>query len=188
MIKQAGAEIRSLGQDRTDADTSLSRKKKLEQQKLQKDFTTIQQHFARVEKDVLVRVRDATEHKSGHDTLDIEEGEETVLLQDHHHQVQHQVQHNDQLIEEREGEILEIHQGVTQINEIFRDLGTIVNEQQTLFDHVEQNVVGAATDIRKGTDDVSAASRYQRASRKMMCYVLLILAFILAVLVLLVMV
>jgi hypothetical protein len=37
------------------------------------------------------------------------------------------------LIEEREGEILEIESGVHELNEIFRDLGTIVHEQQSMF-------------------------------------------------------
>lgn len=37
------------------------------------------------------------------------------------------------MIEEREREIREIEQGITELNEVFRDLGTFVNEQQGLL-------------------------------------------------------
>jgi hypothetical protein len=37
------------------------------------------------------------------------------------------------LIEERETEIREIESGIHELNEIFRDLGTIVHEQQSML-------------------------------------------------------
>jgi syntaxin 7 len=43
---------------------------------------------------------------------------------------------NEQLIEEREQEIQGIEQGIVELNEIFRDLGTIVTEQGTLIGKV----------------------------------------------------
>ena len=48
-------------------------------------------------------------------------------------QLDSEVQYNDQIIEERENEIFVIEQGITELNEIFRDLGTIVGEQQNLL-------------------------------------------------------
>lgn len=44
---------------------------------------------------------------------------------------------NEQLIEEREQEILGIEQGITELNEIFRDLGTIVTEQGAKIGHLK---------------------------------------------------
>lgn len=51
-------------------------------------------------------------------------------------QLQHvnqDIEFQNQIIDERESEIRQIEQGVTELNEIFRDLGTIINEQQTLL-------------------------------------------------------
>ena len=44
-----------------------------------------------------------------------------------------EVEFNEQLIEEREQEIQGIEQGIIELNEIFRDLGSIVTEQGSLI-------------------------------------------------------
>jgi syntaxin 7 len=42
-----------------------------------------------------------------------------------------EIEFNETLISEREGEIRGIEQGITELNEIFRDLGMLVNEQES---------------------------------------------------------
>lgn len=42
-----------------------------------------------------------------------------------------EIEYNELLISEREGEIQNIEQGITELNEIFRDMGMIVNEQES---------------------------------------------------------
>jgi t-SNARE complex subunit (syntaxin) len=44
-----------------------------------------------------------------------------------------EVEYHEQLIEERETEIRGIETGIHELNEIFRDLGTIVHEQQSML-------------------------------------------------------
>ena len=44
-----------------------------------------------------------------------------------------EIEFNERLIEEREQEIQGIEQGIVELNEIFRDLGTIVTEQGSLI-------------------------------------------------------
>lgn len=44
-----------------------------------------------------------------------------------------EVEYQEQLIEEREGEIRQIESGIHELNDIFRDLGTIVHEQQSML-------------------------------------------------------
>ena len=44
-----------------------------------------------------------------------------------------ELDYQEQLIEEREVEIREIESGIHELNEIFRDLGTIVHEQQSML-------------------------------------------------------
>lgn len=43
----------------------------------------------------------------------------------------HEIEYNELLISEREGEIQNIEQGITELNEIFRDMGMLVNEQES---------------------------------------------------------
>ncbi len=42
-----------------------------------------------------------------------------------------EIEYNELLITEREGEIQNIEQGITELNEIFRDMGMLVNEQES---------------------------------------------------------
>lgn len=42
-----------------------------------------------------------------------------------------EIEYNELLISEREGEIQNIEQGITELNEIFRDMGMLVNEQES---------------------------------------------------------
>lgn len=58
---------------------------------------------------------------------------------------QSEVDFQEGLIQEREEEIRGIEQGITELNEIFRDLGTMVTEQGVMIDNIEQNVSNAAT-------------------------------------------
>lgn len=47
-----------------------------------------------------------------------------------------ELQYQEQVIQEREGEIREIEAGIVELNEIFRDLGTIVTEQQSMLGRI----------------------------------------------------
>ncbi|KAH0613288.1 uncharacterized protein H6S33_009668 [Morchella sextelata] len=61
---------------------------------------------------------------------------------------QSEVDFQEGLIQEREQEIRGIEQGITELNEIFRDLGTMVTEQGVMIDNIEQNVSNAATSTK----------------------------------------
>jgi syntaxin 7 len=49
------------------------------------------------------------------------------------HTLDNEVEYNEALIEEREEELRNIERSIVEVNEIFRDLGTIVNEQQYML-------------------------------------------------------
>jgi len=64
--------------------------------------------------------------------------EEQPLLDDSQQRLKlrvldNEIEYNESLIAEREGEIREIEQGINELNEIFRDLGTLVTEQQSML-------------------------------------------------------
>ncbi|KAK6600674.1 snare domain-containing protein [Botrytis cinerea] len=61
---------------------------------------------------------------------------------------QDEVDFQDSLIVEREAEIRNIEQGVTELNELFRDVAHIVNEQGETLDSIANNVENVHTDTR----------------------------------------
>ncbi|KAK9451517.1 t-SNARE [Limtongia smithiae] len=85
------------------------------------------------------------------------------------------------LIAERELEIQGIEQGITELNEIFRDLGTMVTEQGVLVDNIESNITSVADHTQNASTELTKASRHQKSSRNRSCCLLLILVIILVV-------
>lgn len=95
-----------------------------------------------------------------------------------------EIQYNESLIEEREVEIQNIEQGITELNEIFRDLGTMVTQQGDLVDSIEANVDNTATQTQVASNELAKAQRYQRKSRNRMLCLLMILGVILTIVIL----
>jgi t-SNARE complex subunit (syntaxin) len=94
------------------------------------------------------------------------------------------VDFQESLIVEREAEIRNIEQGVTELNELFRDVAHIVTEQGEVLDMIEQNVDNTRTDTRAADRELRSASRYQKNARSKACILLLILAVILTIVIL----
>ncbi|ORY87047.1 t-SNARE, partial [Protomyces lactucae-debilis] len=95
-----------------------------------------------------------------------------------------EIQFNESLIEERESEIQNIEQGITELNEIFRDLGTMVHQQGDLVDSIEANVDNTAVQTQMASTELAKAQRYQRKSRNRMLCLLMILGVILTIVIL----
>lgn len=55
--------------------------------------------------------------------------------------VDNELEYNESMITQREDEIREIEQGITELNEIFRDLGTMVHEQGSMLGTCGQAIV-----------------------------------------------
>jgi len=98
-------------------------------------------------------------------------------------QLQNAVDYHDTIIREREMGIKEIQKSVVEVNEIFRDLGSLVAEQGHMIDSIESNIEMAVDTTTKGTEEITKASNYQRKSRTKLCCLALIIVIILAVVV-----
>lgn len=97
---------------------------------------------------------------------------------------QDEVDFQDSLIVEREAEIRNIEQGVTELNELFRDVAHIVNEQGESLDAIANNVENVHSDTRGADLELRSAARYQKNARSKACCLLLILAVILTIIIL----
>ncbi|XP_016367795.1 syntaxin-16-like [Sinocyclocheilus rhinocerous] len=92
------------------------------------------------------------------------------------------VQQNTVVVEEREREIRQIVQSISDLNEIFRDLAGMVVEQGTVLDRIDFNVEQACVKTEEGLQQLQKAEQYQKKNRKML--VILILFVIVVVLIL----
>ena len=77
---------------------------------------------------------------------------------------------------ERESEILKIEEGMGQVLEVMKELGTLVVEQRADVDFIHDNVLQSRGRIQQGQQEILKASEYQRRSREKLCYLILIVS------------
>lgn len=70
--------------------------------------------------------------------------------------------YNVRVMQEREEEILEINHKMHTVNEIYKDLADIIDEQQDLIDNVDNSIELANADVKEGTANVNEARRYSQ--------------------------
>ena len=63
------------------------------------------------------------------------------------------------LMQEREQQIRQLESDILDINEIFRDLGTLVHEQGEQIDSIENNVEQAYNQVEAGNEQLTQAAR-----------------------------
>ncbi len=85
---------------------------------------------------------------------------------------------------EREAEIRNIEQGVSELNELFRDVAHIVSEQGEILDTIDANVDNTRNDTRGADTELRSAARYQRNARSKACMLLLIVSIIVTIILL----
>lgn len=80
------------------------------------------------------------------------------------------------LIEEREREIHQISQDISDINDIFSNLQGIVGEQQYAIDNIEDNILRYNNDVFGASNELRRAERYQkRSGGRMFCCLIILL-------------
>ena len=110
------------------------------------------------------------------------------------------------MIQEREAEIREIESGIHELHEIFRDLGTLVQEQGGMLgessllvrrrtaismhranvvaiDNIESNISSIAVDTAGAAEELTTAHEYQRrAGKRALCLMLVLVVVVCVVL------
>jgi syntaxin 7 len=94
-------------------------------------------------------------------------------------QLDGEIDYNNALIEEREAGIAEIQSQIGEVNEIFQDLAVLVNEQGTMIDDIEANIVRTSAKTKEARTELVKAETSQRAARGKLLWMLLIFVIIL---------
>lgn len=172
--------------------TGLDRQQKFQVDRLKNDFQEAVQRFTSLQKRAAEQVKKTikltspkAKPKSSGGWMDDDDDEVKFLEQERkreEQQIQDQIIEDDlTLIRDREERIRQLESDILDVNEIFKDLATMVNEQGETIDSIEGNVDKAYTNVEAGTSQLAKAAEYQRKSRKKMCILLVILVIIVAV-------
>ncbi|BGP55135.1 hypothetical protein JCM8202_002806 [Rhodotorula sphaerocarpa] len=182
VLKGSTAEVKRLGEWKLPIEKTQQRQ---EQQKVASDFQRALETFQSVSRRSVERQRLFVEEAKARvdqepdsrDAAAAGSNEQLVELQETRPQLaDSEIDFQEQLIQEREGEIEQIEQGITELNQIFKDLGQIVGEQQSMIDNIETNVISVARDTHGASEQLTQAHAYQRkAGRRMFCLLLVFL-------------
>jgi len=80
---------------------------------------------------------------------------------------------NTKMVEAREKEVMTIVKSIVDLNQIYKDLSHLVEEQGTVLDRIDYNIESTQTKVYEGYKQLQKAERYQRANRKMYCIFIL---------------
>ncbi|KAF9381479.1 hypothetical protein CPC16_009831 [Podila verticillata] len=169
--------------------------KKLEHQKLSKDFQKVLVEFQKVQRVSAEKQREfvdrarLTNVRNDYEDEDGSESGDQPLINNSQRRMQlmvvdNELEYNESMIVQREEEIREIEHGITELNEIFRDLGTMVNEQGSMLDSIESNVTSISMTTHSAAEELTTAAIHQKNARKKQCCLLVIAAVVAAIVVL----
>jgi syntaxin 7 len=102
-------------------------------------------------------------------------------------QLDGEIDYNNALIAERDAGIAEIQSQIGEVNEIFQDLAVLVNEQGTMLDDIEANIVRTSVKTRDARQELVKAETSQRAARGKLMWLLLLAVVVLTIIILAVM-
>jgi len=81
-------------------------------------------------------------------------------------------------LHERQESIKRIHKTVLEVNEISRDINTLVVEQGAMIENIETHVNTSAAMTDRGLKEIEEAQKQQKSGRTKMCWVLLIIIIV----------
>lgn len=81
---------------------------------------------------------------------------------------------NMELLQEREQAVRKLEADISDVNQIFKDLATLVHEQGEVIDSIEANVEQAQIQVSEGTQQLSKAREHQAAARRKACFLILV--------------
>lgn len=199
LVKETSAKLKHASE--TDQHSHISPAKKIADAKLAKDFQSVLREFQKaqrlaaeretayapsVQKEVLPSRNTASElemrlsKKPEQVSLLVESTSQEALV------LENEIMFNEAIIEEREQGIQEIHQQIGEVNEIFKDLAVLVQEQGALIDDISSNVQKSHVSTVQATSQLTKASKNQKSMSSMTCLLLLIFGIILLIVIILV--
>lgn len=169
---------------------STQRQWKLQRERLTNDFTAALSTFQNVQRVAAEQEREEVKRaraESGSGGFFGEEGRPDPLVQLGAGQSQTQAVMEEeerlQELRERETAVRQLESDIMDVNQIFKDLATMVHEQGEVIDSIEANVESSHVNVGQGVQQLAKASDYQnKARRKKLClFVFLVIVLIVVI-------
>ncbi|XP_020294909.1 syntaxin-7 [Pseudomyrmex gracilis] len=170
------------------------RQRKMQKERLQEEFTSALNSFQAVQRLAAAKEKEMVRKakaSAGIPPFGEKKQETLIELQNSRYsndaklqqQEQLQEQMNLRMLEEQEASIRQLESNISDINQIFKDIGALVYDQGEVIDSIEASVERTEVSVTEGAAQVRQASMYQTKLRKKKCILLVIGVVILAILI-----
>ncbi|VAI92624.1 unnamed protein product [Triticum turgidum subsp. durum] len=163
--------------DRSREQTTGAVKKKLK--KRMDDFQVLRESIRQEYREVVERrVFTVTGNRPDEETIDdlIETGRSEQIFKD--------VLDTVAEIQERHDAVRDLERKLLELQQIFLDMAVLVEAQGDMINHIETHVSNATNHIQQGVGALQKAKTLQKNSRKWMCYAIILLLVVVAIVVL----
>ncbi|XP_060171499.1 syntaxin-22-like isoform X1 [Lycium barbarum] len=196
LIKETSAKLKQAIE--SDKHSQSSATKKIADAKLARDFQSVLKKFQKAQQ--LAAQREAAHtpfisqpiNLSGSPELQTSSStgpeSSSILLESKRQdvvQLDHEIVLNEAIIEEREQGIMEIQHHIGELNEMFKDLALLVNEQGIMLDDISSNVESSHDATAQAAQQLTKASKIHRSTSSMSCLLLVIFGVILLIIIVL---
>ncbi|CAI5678326.1 t-SNARE domain-containing protein 1 isoform X1 [Oreochromis niloticus] len=91
-----------------------------------------------------------------------------------------------EVLRQREEALLQIERDMLDVSQIMKDLASMVHEQGDAIDSIEDYIQTTSSNVESANQELAKANQYQRQLRKRKCYLLLVGAIILTILIIII--
>ncbi|XP_026149567.1 t-SNARE domain-containing protein 1 [Mastacembelus armatus] len=91
-----------------------------------------------------------------------------------------------EVLRQREEALLQIERDMLDVSQIMKDLASMVHEQGDTIDSIEDYIQTASSNVESANQELAKANQYQRQLRKRKCYLLVVGAIVLTILIIII--
>ncbi|KAJ0066663.1 hypothetical protein NL108_016890 [Boleophthalmus pectinirostris] len=91
-----------------------------------------------------------------------------------------------EVLRQREEALLQIERDMLDVSQIMKDLASMVHEQGDAIDSIEDYIQTTSSNVESANQELAKANQYQRQLRKRKCYLIVIGAVVLAILIIII--
>ena len=159
-------------------------------QKIMRDFQGLLKNSERLLSSAREKETATLPHSSAATETSFADVERQALLEQQQKQellqTEGELQFNEALIEERDQAITEITGQIGEVHQIFQDLAVLVHDQGEMLDDIESNLTRAGEQTQDAHVQIIRAERSQRKARTTWCFLMMLTAGVVGVLLLII--
>ncbi|GLJ54170.1 hypothetical protein SUGI_1160950 [Cryptomeria japonica] len=187
LVKETSAKLKAASE--RDQNQEVPASKKIADAKLAKDFQAVLRDFQKAQQLAAEceTTYPAVVPQPAESSAEVDQERQNLLQQQRRQeffQLENEVVFNEAIIEERDQGIKEIHDQIVEVNEIFKDLAVLVNEQGVTIDDIGANIESSHAATVQAKSHLAKASKSQKSNRKCLsCWVPLVILGVVVVVV-----